>query len=194
MKKKKFIGFMGTAILVLSFGQLVSADSAHVWSGGYPSTVVSDLKYVTSGAPNSTYETNIMVGAANNWNNISSKVSISKNSNGAKMSISVGSTSNSGSLGKCFSYYRNAFGGLSEDTSKTEIWEVTDVYGYENQMNTFKMTESQKKSNFTHEVGHALSLAHVESSSSDTAVMKPGIQSIGPTTTDKSHLKLKWGN
>ena len=168
------------------------SDATHVFTGGYSAANVSSLKYVISGG-DTDYQ-NMMKAGANAWNGISSKVSVSNNNTGAKMSIYKGTTTSSGTLGRMIPYYKNILGGLSEDTSLTNIWSVTDVYGYDNQMEAFSMTKIQKQSNYSHEVGHALSMAHTNDLPSTTStVMRQGIQSIGPQPTDEGHLKLKWG-
>lgn len=76
-------------------------------------------------------------------------------------------------------------------------WGSARIYGYTNQMANFNMNTTQIISNYTHEFGHALSLAHVIDTSSyvyPPAVMKQGIQSLGPQQIDKDHLRQKWGN
>lgn len=168
------------------------ADGKHLFSGSYRSSDASNLKYVLSGG-DATYQ-NMMRAGANAWNGISSKVALSENNTGAKMSIYKSTTTTTGLLGRMYPYYKNFYGGLSEDTSLTNVWEVTDVYGYDNQMTNCNMNIYQKQSNYSHEVGHALSLAHTSDLPSSTyTVMRQGIQQIGPQLTDKDHLKLKWG-
>ena len=73
-----------------------------------------------------------------------------------------------------------------------QIWGVSDIYGYDNQMTASDMTDAQKKAVFTHEVGHALSLKHIYSPL--TGVMRQGLEkALSPTDTDIGHLTLKWG-
>lgn len=53
------------------------------------------------------------------------------------------------------------------------------------------MSEAERTSNATHEIGHSLKLAHPVGNV--TSVMKQGIQSRGPSSYDKTELKNKWG-
>ncbi|RKJ50458.1 hypothetical protein D7X33_32605, partial [Butyricicoccus sp. 1XD8-22] len=65
------------------------------------------------------------------------------------------------------------------------------AYIYNNVMNNFNMTNSQRVSNATHEIGHTLKLAH-PTDDSVVSVMRQGIRSIGPTTYDYNELDRKW--
>jgi hypothetical protein len=191
MKKSLFKRISFTIPLLLLMGEGI-VQAANIFSGGLPPSEVQSLgvKYYT----NDTYGKTYIVPAMNNWNGISSKVKLNNVQDGRiKVNAFSGTTSQDGLLGRMFPYYTTWYGGTAEDTSLSKTWTYTDVYAYANQMKNYNMNDSQIKSNYTHEFGHALSLAHV-TDSNVSAVMKQGIQSIGPTTTDKNNLKAKWGN
>jgi len=186
---------MSFALSVL-FSRSVHADSAHLFSGGLPASKVASLNWAYY--TDSTYGDTIIAPAANNWNSISSKVKLS-NASGTGTSVSIDAykdtTSIPGLWGEIIPYYVDASGNVVDDLAcLCHTWTYVEVYGYENQMNTSGLTNTQKVSNYTHEFGHALSLNHVARNSPSAAVMKQGQQGIGPQQTDKDHLRLKWGN
>ncbi len=169
---------------------LAWADAQHLFTGGYPASDIQNLRYVLSGG-DSSYQQNIMKAGANQWNSISSQVVVSLNSSGAKMSIYKSTTSTPGLFGEAYLYYDDG-DGWERDLVGNQIWGLSDIYGYDNQMTASNMTDAQKKAVFTHEVGHALSLKHI--SSPLTGVMRQGLEkALSPTDTDKGHLTLKWG-
>ena len=180
------VAFMLVVTLMMSKTILAS----DIFKGGLPSVEVKSLKFRYT--TNSTYGNKFIVPAANYWNGISSKVSMtSTTSDTAKVSVYAETTTQNGLLGLVVPYYETISGSISEDTNLTKTWIFCDLFGYYNQMQSFNMTDSQIISNYAHEFGHTLSLSHP--SSSVTALMKQGIQSIKPQTHDKNNLKAKWG-
>lgn len=189
--KSKFIKgtFLVAALIGIGTSSLVYADSQHLFSGGYPTSVVKDLRYIVSGGTSS-FQTNVMKPAPLWWNGVSSNVKLSYTSTSAKLSLIVDEDGN-GYTGYMFPYYQNAVGGLSLDEECDDVWFVTDCYGYTTEWTDAGYNDTNKKNTYAHEVGHALSMAHT----TETAVMRTGQKSFsGLQTADKSHLKLKWGN
>lgn len=187
-------------VLVLMLVTIVSITTAsgpaHVFSGGYPVDVVQNLRYVVSGGT-SNYQQNIMIAGANQWNGISSKVNLSTNSSGARMSILQGSTPVQGLLGEMKPYKRDMLGQWLP-ALPTDVWHATDVIIYENQFawlaqKGVPITDVDRRATLSHEVGHALSLAHTN----DIPTVENMDQGLGkapaPTSVDKFHLTLKWG-
>lgn len=194
MKVKKCILLIVLCYCVLFNNSFAASGSQYLFTGGFPAANVQSLKYVLSGGDTS-YQS-LMSSGANMWNSISSKVSVSLNSEGAKVSIYKSTTTTQGLMGQMFPYYRNRFGSLVQDTNCTNIWECADVFGYENQMSSYGYNDTNRKSVYCHEMGHALSLAHNDSTTylimnSDATNVKIAVL---PHSDDKSNLKLKWGN
>lgn len=190
-RKNTVIVLITTCLYIIASTISVFADAQHIWTGGLPTSVISDFRYVVSGG---TYaQQNIMKAGANAWNGISSKVKLSNNATSAKMNIYWSSSPVNGNYGYCYTWYNDS-GTLREDTIRTRVWFCIDAYVYDNQMVINGFNDYQKQSNVTHEVGHALSLAHTNNLPATTyTVMRQGKQQIGPQMEDKNHLKLKWG-
>lgn len=182
----------GICVLTFSFLSIICISEstyAASFSGGrqsasfncYYDSSVSSFGYVTA------YNT-----AISNWNNTSSKVSISKTSStsGNPDKYYIGNSSTAGLLGRITPYKKDVFGRVVE-ANLNERWLYSTVALYDNNMKKAGMSSSQIHSNATHEVGHTLSQAHPNTSSA--SVMKQGVQSIGPTSYDKSSIISKWG-
>jgi hypothetical protein len=190
--KQKMLLLLFVIIFTLSLSGTAFA-LGEVYTGGYRASDVAGLKYIISGSPGGSYDNDIIQPAAYDWNFISSKVSLTYNSSGAKMSVIVKGYSGSDVLGRMYPYYKNISGGLSVDTALTRVWECTDVVGYDETMNDALFLNYEKRQVYCHEMGHALSLAHVTNGS--YSVMKPsGTDPYSPSTYDKSNLKNKWGS
>ena len=142
----------------------------------------------------STYKDTIIKPAASNWNNISSKVKLTEStSNSTDITVYLEDSAVDGKFGEIKPYYfATPEYSYYFDSCACNTWSYAYVYGYKNQMAAYKFTTQDIISNFTHEFGHTLSLAHTNNVSA-SSVMKSGQQSIGPQTVDKDHLKLKWG-
>ena len=186
-KYKKII-----SISILSLLGIISVNDtsyAESFSGGRKSA--SFKCYYDSSVANYGYRTTFDT-AISRWNNTSSKVSISKTTNTSSYpdKYYIGNTSISGVLGRTIPYKKNIFGKIVEDKTNDD-WTYCTVALYDNTMKENYMNSSQIHSNATHEIGHTLSQAHPDTSLS--SVMKQGIQSIGPTSYDKSSITSKWG-
>lgn len=182
--------FVTVSAICFGIYSTVLADAAHIYTGGYPASVVQSLKYVLSGG-DSGYQQNVMQRGADMWNDISSAVSLSLNSVGARMSIIKSTSDQAGRYGACFWYKKNILGQIVPATS-TDIWYCTDCYIYDNQCQY--MDEFEKSSVMGHEVGHGLSLAHTNDLGT-SEIMDSGSwpDEYAPTPVDEGHLTLKWG-
>ncbi|MDQ1147752.1 hypothetical protein QE429_004579 [Bacillus sp. SORGH_AS 510] len=98
----------------------------------------------------------------------------------------VGSTSDPSLLGRVF-----PVNGYGDNVSMDSNWTYVRVYIYHNVMTSFKMSDKERFSNATHEVGHTVKMKHPVSYTG-SSVMKQGIQSIGTTAWDINELGKKW--
>lgn len=181
-----------SSLLVTATATTAKADSQHLFSGGFNSASGLNWTYSVSDSYANTY----IVPAANSWNNISSKVKLNKVTSGTyNIRATLETTTVSGRLGLMTPYCRIGGVNSSGGACLSYAWGSAKVTAYSNQMSAFGMNTSNIISNYAHEFGHALSLAHVSGSPSTSpiSVMKQGIQSYLPQQTDKDHLKQKWG-
>ena len=74
---------------------------------------------------------------------------------------------------------------------RTMLWTRCEIIGYETNMNASNFNTEEKISNYAHEIGHALSLAHP--SHGDISIMIQSRQSIPPQNADIINLRTKWG-
>lgn len=193
-----------SVLLALTLSSLFSAkayaDSQHLFTGGFQrSSGTPSLNLSWTYSTTDTYANAYIVPAANNWNGISFQVQLTKITSGTyKIRASSATTNQFGLFGRIIPYCTNSGVSNSGDVCLSNpAWGSVGVIGYDNQMANYNFTGTQTISNYTHEFGHALSLAHVVDTSSYTyppAVMKQGQQSIGPQQVDKDHLRQKWGN
>ncbi|WP_017687199.1 hypothetical protein [Paenibacillus sp. PAMC 26794] len=181
--KVVFCGSLLSSVLMLS----VSVKAA-TFSGGF---TTGHLTYgVGSGGSSSIAST-----ASKQWNGVSSKVSLTYSS----ATNQYGSTANivtyfnsdpppmTGDFGVMYPY-KSWTGTSASPASVDDIWVKASAFQYTNsQLNdTTKRTATA-----THELGHALSIAHT----SEDAVMKQGVKtSYALKTYDITNLKAKWGN
>lgn len=192
MKKSKKLKMFSFLVVVITMFSSLTAFAADTWSGGFPASNVAPVYFTWH--TNDVYGQAYIYPAGHAWDAISSKVwgswttTTTPNAN-----VYASTTTQTGLLGKTFTYYYNIFGNLTLDSGESHTWATVDIYGYYDQMQANNMTDAQIVENYTHEFGHALSLAH-PADSSVAAVMNQGIQSITPTNKDKSNLKAKWGN
>jgi hypothetical protein len=178
--------------LIMTMLSAITVYAADTWSGGFPASKVAPLYF--NWHTNDTYGQAYIYPAAHEWDAISSKVWASWTTTSTpNVNVYASTTSQSGLLGKTFPYYYNIWGNLTLDTGVNHTWATCDIYGYYDQMQANNMTDPQIIENYAHEFGHSLSLAH-PADSSVAAVINQGIQSIKPTSKDKTNLKAKWGN
>jgi len=170
------------------------ADALHLFTGGFSNSRISNLTFKVSSTVSSNYKDAIIKPASNNWNNISTKVKVVETNAGSyDVIVYVVDTVKNGLFGEIRPYYfKTPEYSYVYDSCACNTWSYVELYGYENQMTAYKFSQAEKISNFTHEFGHALSLAHTNDLST-SSVMKSGKQAIGPQPIDKDHLRQKWG-
>lgn len=192
---KKIVSIVLLTCLLLSSSILIyAAASDYLFTGGYETSVINDLKFVVSGGDYNEQQ-NIMIAAANSWNGISSAVNISNNSTGARMSIWKTSTTTDQLFGECILY--NSLGFKVSDSS---TWYMTDINFYNNQFEKYSSYiptgeyDARRKASLTHEVGHALSLRHADNDGY-SHIMETGMLSrpLSIQDQDKWYLRCKWG-
>lgn len=167
----------------------IKVTSAAIFSGGFFS---GRLSYAYEG-DSSPYISNT---AANQWNNISTNVLLYYTSatdsfgSSAKIITHFNTTAppTSGALGITYPY--RTWGISSAPATISERWVKAVVYQYKT---TNLDTTTKRVATATHEIGHALSVAH-PTSSTTVAVMKQGIKTFYELTSyDISSLINKWG-
>lgn len=167
----------------MSFMYASAATSADVFSGGFLSA--GSLKYAMEnyGATNSEATTAIA-----QWNGVSSKVKIT-HSNVSNSHIKL-------STGRLAPPYDGALGltkltNGSLEVSTTQTWSHALCIRYNS---PYLNTTAKKIETLTHEIGHALSMAHCTSTAHNCR-MQQGVQtSYALAAHDKEKLKYKWGN
>lgn len=179
MKKIKTISAaIVIAFLVLSY----TPAQAAVFPGRFAS---GDIYYYT-------FEGNVSNGriGANRWNGVSSNVKLTEVSNPNVYNIILISSDylnppTAGLLGRTSLYWSQT------PVTTSGTWNRVYCYQYKN----LSWPSNRSKNNtISHEVGHALSIAHAPSSNS-TAIMRSGFHdqaSLG--LYDIVSLRTKWGN
>lgn len=169
----------------------INIAHAETFSGGFST---GKLTYAIGNGGNST----IANTAASKWNGVSPKVKLTYSS----ATSTYGSTANiitycdsdnsptSGALGITYPY-KSWTGTSATSATPNEKWVKAIIYQYK----TPYLNSSEKRiATATHELGHALSIAHPPASNT-TAVMRQGVKnSYNLTSYDTSNLKSKWGN
>lgn len=211
-------GSSSTYGLVLPGGILV--HSKEVFSGSYLDENNKNLALVITPNAQTSLLTTSVYNSATAWNNISNNVHVQvyfdslpssySNSNTAYPIMVYGQVMNGGVLGQTVPY--NVHGNKGEEVANDD-WSFVFIY-INNSVNAFSSATNPTtaaKMNFTHEVGHALKLAHPTKKSSIAghtydgypyAVMNQGypksaggpsqVSSI-PTWHDTECLTYKWG-
>ena len=178
---------------------------AHLWKTGFASA--SHIDYFIH-APKSGKDS-IIEQAVNSWNGISSKVYLHRDYSNVEKQLGIYENEyppNNRVLAKTFpggidqvNYNGNPYS--SNTVSYTEI-----LLYYKRLTSDYDM-----KNTATHEVGHALSLGHTNDATLDELIpyridystnniLVPLIMNQGSakssyiTTTDRDHLRIKWGN
>lgn len=184
LSKKKIFSVFSLLAVALIFASSISY--ATIFSGGRSSANFN--AYYDSSVASYGY-TNAYDTARSDWSAASNSVNIGKTTSATSSpdKYYVGNTSVAGLLG-----VQTAYNSSGQNVGTSDKWAYSTVAIYNNQMEAYNMTSTQKISNATHEVGHTLSMAHP--STSQNAVMKQGIQSIGVQAYDRESLIAKWGN
>lgn len=185
MRKKLKIAIVTTLSCVSLFSAVAYADygKKYLFTGGLRASDVKKIKYVIAGG-SSSYQRNVMKAGVEAWNGISSKVKVTEGSSGAKVSVILTNSDKNNLYGIMMPFSNEA-----RDYDLDEIWDNIDVIGYDNTLSRIGLSE--QKGVFTHEMGHALSLAHNDSDSD--LIMHSVELSTDIQTDDEKNLKLKWG-
>lgn len=164
--------------------------------------------------PSGVNYTNVYDSARAQWSGISSNVAVNKTSSTLNTpdKYYVGTTATPFLFGRITTFYYDYYGNLvqsdpqnitSEDTNSN--WVKTHVSLYDNQMNNYGLTTTQRVYVATHEIGHTLKLAHLDDTltctqtplpSGERSVMQSGDGNVlnwGVQPYDKRELKAKWG-
>jgi hypothetical protein len=182
--KKTLFTIVGFLSIIVIFAS--STSFATIFSGGRSSANFN--AYYDSSVASYGY-TNHYDTARADWSAASSKVNIGKttSTSGSPDKYYVGTTSVVGLLG-----VQTPYNSSGQNVGTSSTWAYSTVAIYDNQMNDFGMSFSERVSNATHEVGHTLSQAHPVTS--QNSVMIQSIQSIGVQNWDRESLIAKWGN
>jgi hypothetical protein len=171
---------------------IFSPAQAQTFQGGFSSA--SALKW-TSSLPSS-YLNTYVVPAANSWNSISSKVNLGQTTGAFQIRVVTDITPIDGRVGLMMPYCTISGVGKSGDICIPTTWGSAQVIGYTNQITAYQLNTSQIISRvYTHEFGHALSLAHTYDAATPSVLSDLGqVYSLSPQQLDKTNLKQRWGN
>ncbi|TPG69754.1 hypothetical protein EEL31_15505 [Brevibacillus laterosporus] len=186
MRKKLKIAIVTTLSCVSLFSAVAYADygKKYLFTGGLRASDVKNIKYVLAGG-SSSYQKKVMKAGVEAWNGVSKKVKISEGNSGAIVSVILTNAPTANLYGIMI-----PFSDGDRDWGLDEIWDNIDVIGYDNVLSSIGIDE--QRGVFTHEMGHALSLAHNDSDSD--LIMHSVKLSTDIQTDDEKNLKLKWGN
>lgn len=195
MLKKKILVVGG----LLVFSPVLSTASTYLGSRSDAGNIKFYLDQTVTNQPN--YWSAINTGV-NGWTGISSKIKFTKVTaiTSATNVFYVGTTTVAGAAGRMIPYTKNSAGALVVDNTGNASWNLTTVTLYSNTLNSYNATV--KAATATHEIGHALKLAHVGSGTQTNRPLPSGqlsIMSVGlknytaPQPYDKTDLINKWG-
>lgn len=197
---KKTTSVLLALALTFTFSTAAYADSKHFIVGGFKkATTIPGINLRWNSTNTAYYQSTYIEPAANSWNGISSQVQLAKaTTTTAKITVLTGRTSQYGLWGQMLPFCTN-LGILNQGgfCIANKDWTRAEITSYTDQQVDFNFTAAQIRSVIIHELGHALSLLHVEGSNPAASIMKTGLQAtynIRPQTLDKNHLKEKWGN
>lgn len=214
IKKKVFCLVISFILVMLTYKNEVRAHNYDFWRGVYATNATcqpTNMRFrITTSAQTSMLNSNVY-DAGYDWNEISSNVHISN----ILMEIqgmpyisgfyyvygrSFSATNEDGTAGQTVMYSNGSVADVDSDWQTVAIFMNTD--------NVFPNTTAAKKA-FTHEVGHALKLAHPECSvyahgtrygGYPQSIMNQGLANSLPYVAstiqehDTSNLKQKWGD
>lgn len=188
MKLSKSTTVLASSVLLLSLSQ--PAYATH-FSGGFASA--SSLTYV-NGNGSTWFRDSAVKIAAQQWDNASNSVgltySTASGTYGYTASIVVydSTSTDPNAFGETFPY-KSFTGASASPGTTTDTWVKVSISIYTN-----NLSNSETQETTTHEMGHALSIAH--SSGTTEAIMTPN-DFMGRYTLysyDINSLRAKWGN
>lgn len=138
------------------------------------------------------YYTTYVKRGADAWNGITYKISISSSLSGAYDARAKVVTGSDFSIAGQVVPYCNQGNGNACTSSQ---WNAAEVIGYNNVMDYYNFSGTNKLQVWIHEFGHLLSLSHIsEFDPQSDAAMHPEVPSIyGVQTRDRQSLRNKWG-
>lgn len=160
---------------------------------GIPASMASDLKWTHDTATvSTTYLNNIITPAFNQWNGVSSKVSVNYTTGTPNLRVLI-SGSMTDVAAETIPYCSNGQGYPNCAIYNVGYtWTAVRIYGYDAAMNNAGFNQTNKIKTYAHEMGHALAMDHVYADVN--AVMIQGKMVIGVQQYDKENLKLRWGS
>lgn len=184
-KNKLILNIFLILVLILSSSLMSFGATANdVFSGGFLSA--KSLKYTME---NYSMPTTEAKNAIAQWNGVSGQVKITNsNVSNAHIKLSIGRLSppTSGDLGLTKLMTTN-----DVQVSTSQRWTHALCIRYNS---PYLDTTAKKTATLTHEVGHALSMAHC-TSASHSFIMQQGVKvSYALVSHDKEKLKYKWGS
>jgi hypothetical protein len=204
LRKKSFKVILVSFLLLLISTSYVFADysSVHVYLGTIR-TSGNDLEYYKDSSIASYGYTSHVDNAVSQWSSASGGVDITSTNDEDCECIAVyagryilgsGTYASTG-------YYDNGFFGWNhldaDDVHEGDNFDRARIRIDDGNMDDAGFTAPNANKTIGHEFGHALGLGHFEDSPSHSGDhwMKSGQISLSaPTSTDKDHLKNKWGN
>lgn len=193
MTHKKIFQIVLVIVIVLASVSIGMAASYEIFSGGFSSC--KNLTWSCNSSATSEATT-----AVAQWNNVSSKVSLRKAASGTlpNINISAGvlSPPNDSDLGMTTMYK------AGKAVAVISTWDSATCIRYDNpkKFSNVIFAPTQKIATTTHEIGHALSMAHCADQDAcidrgAKHIMHRGVKSsYALTSYDESKLKYKWGN
>lgn len=190
---RKIVAVSALSLLFSRLGARAYAINEY-FPGGFPpaSGTAGRILYHVPEASLGTqqYYTTFVKPGADAWNGITYKISISSNLSGTYNIRSRVRAGSDPSLAGLTIPYCAAGTGTQCLNSQ---WNSAEVIGYNNVMDSYNFTPTNKLQVWTHEFGHSLSLAHVEDGT--PATMAPRVPSnLGIQSRDRQNLIAKWGN
>ena len=199
----------------IEYGDDISGWDTHVRKGGFASASHLDY-FIYATTPG--YD-DILEAGVEAWNGISSNVYLHRDPNppGGEDGYDIGvfesptPANNPNLFGEC--YRRSGGQNGTHITDTTSIYDFAEIRTYRQNIISHYPTTANSyylKSNATHEVGHALSLSHTNDPGNSVAhtiyqnsnTDNPSVKLIMNTgsnlatsiqTTDRDHLRIKWG-
>ena len=146
-KKNRSIKIISIFIISLCFSTISTTVSADIFSGGRTNGIFN--AYYDASVSSHGYTT-YYDQARQSWNGISSKVSIGKTTSTSDYpdKYYIGDTATEGLLGRHIPYKKNWLGSIVV-ASNSDTWLYSTVSIYDNTMDQYNMTQSERISNAT---------------------------------------------